>query len=1292
MTGWLRYLLIGGASAAAVAAVVYFGAPYLRHTLAPPPPAATTSSPSSDFTKAAYKVDSSGNLLLDSSGNPVPFTGPVHPGDEIEYVLTPPASGSSGSATITDTLSPNQTYVDPSIQAAGWTYPTPGYAGNTETYTRAASGGPTGFVLSIPAISGLSGTQNGGGDGFEPVPVLTSAGVKVFGINHHQPYFPSGQTPQIMCWFGASLANCSSAYPQNSSPGSDRRATPDFPHAVIYQKKIFFPAGRYDDVAYGTMEFGLGCWDAEADAACPFVPLPGAPSLNLGGSSSAGSYLGTNIDDYLAGLRADPLNPTHAYIYALGRIYCVDLAASGMPACSGWAAPAITPTGTSGVRGTDLFADEAGTRLFFSNSAAGAGTVRCFNFSDGSTCAGWPAVGVSGGATAATALGPGLDANGNMKAICFSQNFGTTPGFKCFDTLTSTAIAGPDPAWPAGFLTSAGIIAPYHLPSTKKVLFPGYSSGSRCYDFGTPAGCPGYTPYWSSGAVRDYGYAADPVSPENCIYGLGDGGILVRFKQDGTPATRECAPKSYTTRFSVSDQYCAQKPDKATWTTLDIANRPSELVGGTIVIKDSSGTVLQTITVTAANSYTVNLPATGASGTVTVEFTPNYGSNAPPTTDYQIRLDYTADINPQICYKTTIKDCGDTLSQGPVTNKAVYADADGTKEANVDLGKVVGGHCGPAPCLKLTETIVLNPDGTATVTITGAGPPGFNSVIVEVHSNTPGVSVAPPARTFPPGPFTGTWTLTGVTPGESVDLQVDAVDPGAGPDGGDKCCSSTVTVVVPPGHHDHQTDIGIQKTGVAEGQGPANGSGYIYTLSVTNYGVPVPGQNAIAVTDIVPAGLSFANASGTDWTCTGPFPIAAGGTLTCTYTGSATLATGQVLPPITVVSTNAVPGAPLPTITNCANVDFVPGHGVMDTNPTNNKSCVTNGTARAAAVMITKTPIIDGKATDAPGVAFQIAAICALPDGTSTNLGYTAGPTAPFSSPTHTVPLGTTCQVSEATPPIPAGRLRCHWDTTYLFNGATVASFPVTIAAAVSPANVIEVKNVLVCGGQVPPTCDPATAKADGGACVCLYPGMVHKRGEPTSCTCPVGSTLRPGQGCVAGPEICVDPAHWNGRACVTCPQDSEWNPRAKKCSRKLVCDEATTTLHGDACVCRYDGMTQAAPNRCTCPQGTTLEPRHGCILACRDPMVPDRRGTACVCPEGTTLRRGECVETQRDNPFDHGGGIFDRGRHGGRGDDRDDHGDNGDAHGGNGVAPDGGRTPKGRNGSNPLCVPGVPC
>ncbi len=125
MTGWLKTLLIGAASTAAVAAIAaaaYFGIPYVRHMLSAPPPGSSRAQ-SQDFTKTAYRLDASGNPVLDSNGDPVPVTGPIHPGDKIQYVLTykPPANGPSGPVTITDTLSPNQSYINPSIAAPGWT-------------------------------------------------------------------------------------------------------------------------------------------------------------------------------------------------------------------------------------------------------------------------------------------------------------------------------------------------------------------------------------------------------------------------------------------------------------------------------------------------------------------------------------------------------------------------------------------------------------------------------------------------------------------------------------------------------------------------------------------------------------------------------------------------------------------------------------------------------------------------------------------------------------------------------------------------------------------------------------------------------------------------------------------------------------------------------------------------------------------------------------------------------------------------------------------------------------------
>ena len=65
--------------------------------------------------------------------------------------------------------------------------------------------------------------------------------------------------------------------------------------------------------------------------------------------------------------------------------------------------------------------------------------------------------------------------------------------------------------------------------------------------------------------------------------------------------------------------------------------------------------------------------------------------------------------------------------------------------------------------------------------------------------------------------------------------------------------------------------------------------------------LPLNGNNAITVTDVVPAGMSFNSAVGApDWTCNAPPTIPAGGTLTCMYIGTGPTAPGQLFSPINI--------------------------------------------------------------------------------------------------------------------------------------------------------------------------------------------------------------------------------------------------------------------------------------------------------------------------------------------------------------------------------------------------------
>jgi uncharacterized repeat protein (TIGR01451 family) len=133
-------------------------------------------------------------------------------------------------------------------------------------------------------------------------------------------------------------------------------------------------------------------------------------------------------------------------------------------------------------------------------------------------------------------------------------------------------------------------------------------------------------------------------------------------------------------------------------------------------------------------------------------------------------------------------------------------------------------------------------------------------------------------------------------------------------------------------------DVAIAKTSkVVQVDNPSPGvSNFTFTLAVTNVGPAFNGNNALTVTDVVPAGMTFNSASGLpDWSCT-PATVAAGGTLTCTYIGTGPAAPGASLGSITI-NASAKGDGPWE---NCSLVAIKPATGV-DVDLSNNKSCVT---------------------------------------------------------------------------------------------------------------------------------------------------------------------------------------------------------------------------------------------------------------------------------------------------------------------------------------------------------------
>ncbi len=265
----------------------------------------------------------------------------------IEYVLSY-KTPSNGPATITDTLSANQTYVSPSLQAVGWTYtPASPYSiGNSETYSSAGTGAAV-FTLSVPAISGSSAPANLGGDGFQPIPVAAVG--HVYGVWHHKP--DTNGDPNIMCWNLSDLSPCG-GFPKPLAVAGDRLATPFWPHHVIVGSKIYFPAAREianptpPTLPNTTADLGIGCWETANDTPCAFITLPGNPTASRPWSSgysdtssandaSGSGMYGGRMSSYLAGLATDPAQPTHLIVDANNQLYCIDVATSA--ACAAWA-------------------------------------------------------------------------------------------------------------------------------------------------------------------------------------------------------------------------------------------------------------------------------------------------------------------------------------------------------------------------------------------------------------------------------------------------------------------------------------------------------------------------------------------------------------------------------------------------------------------------------------------------------------------------------------------------------------------------------------------------------------------------------------------------------------------------------------------------------------------------------------------------------------------------------------------------------------------------------------------
>ncbi|AKI01617.1 von Willebrand factor type A domain [Hoeflea sp. IMCC20628] len=449
----------------------------------------------------------------------------------------------------------------------------------------------------------------------------------------------------------------------------------------------------------------------------------------------------------------------------------------------------------------------------------------------------------------------------------------------------------------------------------------------------------GATPY-SSGNMETY--VNPQIGPRNYV-SLTVSGLAapVPVAGDGT-APVDGDSKIFSTP-PIDTLFCngAPDPEKFAWDRVSIVTGGA---AGTLTFTKGNGSPV-TLAITS-NSTDYPMPAAIGTGseTLTIAFTPAAGS----AESIDIKIGYAADKNPEICYQAEVTTCG------PVTNTAVMgsASASGAGETSVskmvDLGEAQGENCEAPPppptqasCFSGDPTIACGSEpGTFVVTIDPLGAGGELPAYVEVESLTTGVTLSSSTHVVPVRNGQAQFTLVGANPGDTIKLMVSGSTFDLSSETGMSiCCNGEIEITIPEDIEcDHNGyDLAVAKTGATS---PAPEAPYYsFEITVSNLGDEVDDAGSIQVSDIVPDGMVFDTATGTDWTCDS-LPANAGDSVDCTYTGAGPVGSGQVLPPISIAAT-ATGDGPFGAFENCAVVGAEETANLHDAHAFNNQSCVT---------------------------------------------------------------------------------------------------------------------------------------------------------------------------------------------------------------------------------------------------------------------------------------------------------------------------------------------------------------
>ncbi len=390
---------------------------------------------------------------------------------------------------------------------------------------------------------------------------------------------------------------------------------------------------------------------------------------------------------------------------------------------------------------------------------------------------------------------------------------------------------------------------------------------------------------------------------------------------------------------------------------------------------------------------------------------------------------------------------------------------------------------------------------TFTVTVTSPGGPftvpggalTLTDIVTGGMGGLAGITVTSGAWTCSTLPSTGTCTYTGTGPTVAGQVlgtftmyyylampvpYVNCASVGLAASAGlPEADLQNNTACVPGGASRPLVDLAIKKTGPV----PVAGSHGLstFTLTVTNAGgsFTMP-ANGLAVTDIataMPGSFTAITATpGGNWSC-----AVAGATASCLYSGSGTIAAGQVLGTIAIT---AYRHFSLATFSNCASVALTGVAALLDIYPPNNKACVAVSSLKPASASGCRRPLVPSLAGSG----------CVCPSGT--------------------VQRGEECLKTSACDP-PAklnSRGACECPADMVARGGTCVVWE-------SPPRVEKERK--------PESRPPAAAE-------CRAPMVASLAGS--GCVCPKGTVQR-GAECLA-PTVCIAPARPDGRGACECP------------------------------------------------------------------------------------------------------------------------------------------------------------